>query len=75
MPDDRYVADALGALCDGQDVSAEELQIALAALAGPVETDDGVLLYYAQVDTMALTNLEIRDWGLEIRTLRAISNL
>ncbi|MFL5801081.1 MAG: hypothetical protein ACJ8CR_04990 [Roseiflexaceae bacterium] len=61
MPDDRYVADALGALCDGHDISAEEQQAALAALAGPVETDDGALLYYAQVDTMALTNVDTAE--------------
>lgn len=61
MPDDRSIADALGYLCDGHDVSAEERQLALAALAGPVETDDGPLLYYAQVDTMALPNVDTAE--------------
>jgi hypothetical protein len=61
MPGDRSVADALGALCDGHEISAEERQLALAALAGPVETEDGPLLYYAQVDTMALPNVDTAE--------------
>lgn len=60
---DRDIADALGWLADGLEVSDEARAGALAALRGPVTVSDrpGPRLYYVQVDTMALENVDTEE--------------
>ncbi len=60
---DRDIADALGWLADGLEVSDEARAGALAALRGPVTVADrpGPRLYYVQVDTMALENVDTEE--------------
>jgi len=54
---ERDIANALGLLCIGNEVTSEERAAALAALRGPVDTsDEGRRVYYVQIDTCALDN-------------------
>src|SRR5689334_22889792 len=68
MLDDRDVAEALGDLCDGLSVSEEELAAARQALSGPVVTTRGERLYYVQIETMALDNVDTAEgiWSVPV---------
>lgn len=58
MPDEREVAEALGDACEGRLLSDEARDVVMRALRGRVATTKGDRLYYAQVDTMALDNVD-----------------
>src|SRR5262245_32891816 len=61
MLDKREVAAALGDLCDGVPVPEEEFDAARCALSGPVTTAQGDLLFYVQMDTMFLDNVDTAE--------------
>lgn len=59
MLDKRDIAEILGAICDGFDVSQTEQEVAIAALKGSVLTSDaGECLYYLDLDTALLDNVD-----------------
>ncbi len=56
---DVDVKTAIGDFCDGRELPLLESAVVRAALAGPVETSDrGTRLYYADIDTAALDNVD-----------------
>jgi hypothetical protein len=61
MLDDREIPYIIGHLCDGFDISAEQQALIVAAVAGAVLTDRGPRLYYADLDTMMLPNVDTEE--------------
>lgn len=61
MLSDREVPYVIGHLCDGFEISAEQRALLVAALAGAVLTDRGPRLYYADLDTMMLQNVDTEE--------------
>lgn len=58
----REIADAIGDICDGVEISAEAAAMVRAALCGPVATSDsGERLFYVQTDTCALANVDTAE--------------
>lgn len=63
---DRAVADAIGNLCEGLEISDQERMAVLAALRGVVLTERGPRLYYADLETMLLPNVDTTEgiWSI-----------
>lgn len=61
MLQDREIAEAIGQLCDGGQISGEQLAGVRAALKGAVLTERGLRLYYADLNTMLLSNVDTEE--------------
>jgi hypothetical protein len=59
---DREIADAIADACDGRELADAEREAVRAALRGPVATSDrGERVFYVQVDTTALDNVDTAE--------------
>ncbi|HEY9839915.1 MAG: hypothetical protein ACAI44_06155 [Candidatus Sericytochromatia bacterium] len=61
MLTERQVAEAIGQLCEGGEITADEWQAVREALCGPVATERGPRLYYADLDTLLLANVDTEE--------------